>query len=147
MGFKQAANDLASASFAQKLNEPSIGRAEDRLAMQRTQDKLQEVQVEQRKQDAQQQTAGRVGFANELMQKVAAGKDENIYGYAKQEAPKYGVTPSALSSFFNRNKLPFNETPQNIVPTKEEDKTKTNTGSSVKMFSYTPVWGRTESYV
>lgn len=109
MGFDKVAEELAGASVTQKLTEPNIMRAEDRVAMQDIQAGAQEAAVAKRQEDAQQQLAGRVGFASELKQR-AAGNDENLFGYAKMEAPKYGVTPSALASFFERNKLPFNST-------------------------------------
>lgn len=118
-GFNRAAEELALQGYAAKLGEPTIGKAEDRMQMQDLKEKLSSQRLAAGQAEAQQQMAGRRAFAEQI-KGMAASNPEEAYGFASQEAPKYGVTPSALASFFERNKLPVK--PAWWAP--KEDKTK-----------------------
>lgn len=105
-GFRNVADELAARSFATKLNEPTIWRKEDREAMADLKTSLTNVEAQKNQENTEQQIADRIAFADELKQKAAQG-EENVYDYAKQEAPKYGVSVGALANFFQRNKMPY----------------------------------------
>jgi hypothetical protein len=118
MGYRDVANKLAEASFIQKGTEPSIGRSEDRNAMADIREAAAEAEV-QAAQDAEaQQRAGRKTFASGIKEAAEEQGGDDAYNWARQEAPKYGVTAGALANFFERNKIKYKrtaETPVTVV--------------------------------
>ena len=107
MGFDRAAEELAMQGFAQKGTEPSIWKSGQRQDMADLKQSLENTEIQKAQENDKQQLAGRIMFADELKKKAAQG-DQDTWDYAKQESSKYGVTPSALASFFQRNKMAYN---------------------------------------
>ena len=119
MGFRDVANKLAEASFIQKGTEPSIGRAESRDKFADIKEAAAEAEV-QAAQDAEaQQLAGRKTFASGITEAAKEQGGDEAYNWARQEAPKYGVTAGALANFFERNKIKYKRTPETPVITGE----------------------------
>jgi hypothetical protein len=108
LGYRNVAEKLAEQSFAVKGTEPTIWRSEDREAVANIREQAAEEEVAAAQRAAQQQKSGRKAFANQILKGSKENPDET-YEIAKQEAPKYGVSPSALASFFERNKLPVKQ--------------------------------------
>lgn len=106
MGFERTAEELAMQGFAQKGMEPNIWRSGERQAMADLRTGLQNAEIQKNKENDAQQLAGRITLADQIKQKAASG-DEDTFDFASQEAPKYGVSPGALASFFQRNKLQY----------------------------------------
>ena len=110
-GFDKVAEELAAQGFAQKSMEPSIWKSGERQAMADLKQSLANTEIQKAQENDKQQLAGRIMFADELKKKAAQG-DQDTWDYAKQESSKYGVTPSALASFFQRNKMAYNPSKQ-----------------------------------
>ena len=108
LGYRNVAEKLAEQSFAVKGTEPTIWRSEDREAVADIREQAAEEEVAAAQRAAQQQKSGRKAFANQILKSSKENPDET-YEIAKQEAPKYGVSASALASFFERNKLPVKQ--------------------------------------
>lgn len=108
LGYRNVAEKLAEQSFAVKGMEPSVWKSEDREAVEDIREKAAEEEVAAAQRATQEQKAGRRAFANQILKSAKENPDET-YEIAKQEAPKYGVSPSALANFFERNKLPVKQ--------------------------------------
>jgi hypothetical protein len=118
MGYRDVANKLAEASFIQKGTEPSIGRSEDRNAFADIKEAAAEEEVRAAQDAAAQQFAGRKTFAKGIKEAAEEQGGDDAYNWARQEAPKYGVTAGALANFFERNKIKYKrtaETPVTVV--------------------------------
>lgn len=119
MGFRDVANKLAEASFIQKGNEPSIGRSEDRNVLADIREAAAEQEVRSAQDAAAEQLAGRKTFASGIKEAAKEQGGDEAYNWARQEAPKYGVTAAALANFFERNKIKYKRTPETPVITGE----------------------------
>ena len=119
MGFRDVANKLAEASFIQKGNEPSIGRSEDRNVLADIREAAAEAEVQAAQAAEAQQLAGRKAFASGIKEAAKEQGGDEAYNWARQEAPKYGVTAGALANFFERNKIKYKRTPETPVITGE----------------------------
>lgn len=119
MGFRDVANKLAEASFIQKGNEPSIGRAESRDKFADIKEAAAEADVQAAQAAEAQQLAGRKAFASGIKEAAKEQGGDEAYNWARQEAPKYGVTAGALANFFERNKIKYKRTPETPVITGE----------------------------
>ena len=106
MGFERTAEELAMQGFAQKGMEPNIWRSGQRQAMADLKQGLAQAEIKKNQENTAEQLAGRQFLADQIKQKAASG-DEDTFDFASQEAPKYGVSPGALASFFQRNKLKY----------------------------------------
>lgn len=116
MGFRDVANKLAEASFIQKGNEPSIGRAESRDKFADIKEAAAEAEVQAAQAAEAQQLAGRKAFASGIKEAAKEQGGDEAYNWARQEAPKYGVTAGALANFFERNKIKYKRTPETPAP-------------------------------
>jgi len=114
-GFGQAASDLASASAQQKTMEPTISTFDDRNAARNISAQLQQADVQSRQAAGQEALQGRIGFAGSIEERAKnLQPGENLYEKTLTEAPKFGVTPSQLTSFFKKKNLSFATTPKTV---------------------------------
>lgn len=115
MGFDRTADELAAASFRQKMTEPTISRYDDRMAMAKIKEAAAEQEVRSAQDAAAQQLAGRKAFASGIKEAAKEQGGDEAYNWARQEAPKYGVTAAALANFFERNKIKYKRTPETPI--------------------------------
>jgi len=110
-GFNAAAEQLASASAAQKMNEPTIGNSQERIAARDISSRLEQAAIRAGQAEAKQATQGRIGFA-ESIEERKNDPGVNIFEKAQAEASKFGVTPAQLTSFFKRRGIGFGTNPK-----------------------------------
>jgi hypothetical protein len=114
-GFDKAAEQIALAASEQKLKEPSIGSAEQRIFARNLAPQLEQARIQASQAESEKGLEGRIGFAESIEKRAAdLQPGENLYEKTLAEAPKFGVTPAELTGFFKRRGLSFATTPKTV---------------------------------
>jgi len=114
-GFEGAAGALATASAKQKLEEPTLGSAEQRLFARSIGAQLEQAKIQADQATSKEALQGRIGFASSIEERAKnLQPGENLYEKTLAEAPKFGVNPTELTSFFKRKGLSFASAPKTV---------------------------------